>query len=60
MKLTQEQREQLDMLVRHYPFRIVWCAINREGEFLTGADYNRRQINKMARLGYQVAVAERR
>jgi hypothetical protein len=58
-ELSPAEREQLDALVRHYPYRIIWCAINLEGEFMAGADHNRRQVNRMRRLGYQVSVAER-
>ncbi len=55
---TEEQQAQLISLRQHYPYRIVWGAFDPDGNFLTGADTTRCQINKMARLGYRVFVVE--
>jgi len=54
MSLSQATINAATMLKRHYPYRIVWAAIDPEGNELQGADTTRRQINKMLRLGYQV------
>ncbi len=56
MNLSENHIKQVAALKRCYPYRIIWAAIDNEGREIQGADYNRRQINKMARLGYKVFV----
>ncbi len=58
MKLRNEHRDKMVGLIRIYPNRIIWGAITPDGRELTGADYNRRQINKMVKMGYYVETAE--
>ncbi len=58
MELSQKHLVEVEALKRCYPYRIIWAAINNEGEEIQGADYNRRQINKMARLGYKVFILQ--
>ena len=58
MELSQKHLAEVAALKRCYPYRIIWAAITNDGEEIQGADYNRRQINKMARLGYKVFVLQ--
>lgn len=53
---TEEQESQLRMTKRMMPFRIVWGAVNQNGEFEAHADFDRRRLNSYLRKGWLVAT----
>ena len=54
---TTEQEEQLRNLKAHFPFRIVWGAVNADtGEFEAQATSDRRRLMKRLRAGWLVAI----
>lgn len=54
MELTQTQIQDLYNLKRWCPYRIVYGAINNNGDFVSGAVYDMRQPNKLIKQGYTV------
>jgi hypothetical protein len=56
MALSEKHIENALALRRCYPYRIIWAAIDLEGNEIQGADHTKRQINKMARLGYKIFI----
>jgi len=57
-ELTEQHMQDAFALKRAFPYRIIWAAVDTEGNKIQGADHNKRQINKMLRLGYKVWVLQ--
>jgi hypothetical protein len=57
-QFTEEQKQQLINLKNHLPYRIVFGVIFPDGEFCTFAEYTKHKLNKYARLGYPVILAQ--
>ena len=53
---TEEQESDLRRLKAYVPYRIVWGAVGPNGEFMSGADYDRRKLNRYIRQGWLVAT----
>ena len=53
---TKEQEDELRNLKAHFPYRIVWGAVDINGEFYRGADVTRHKLNRFLRRGYLVAT----
>lgn len=57
-ELSLNQQEELTNLKRHFPFRIVFAAVNSEtGEVQFHARNTRRKMNYFLRKGWKVFVA---
>jgi hypothetical protein len=53
--LTDAQTQELVQLKRHFPYRIVYGALDPEtGEFIKNTAYDKRKPNKLARQGFTV------
>ena len=46
---TAEQEQSLRQLKTYFPYRIVWGAVNSNGEFEQHADYDRRKLYRYLR-----------
>ena len=53
---TLEQETELRHMKQYFPYRIVWGAVNTNGEFVSGANTTRRQLNQYLRQGWLVAT----
>ena len=58
MKLTPEQESELRRLKSYFPFRIIWCEVDKAGKFSAQASRDKRQLNKSVRAGNQVAILQ--
>jgi len=52
--LSKEQLAEMQRLKAYYPFRIVYGALSPSGEWQCGGVANKREPNRLARLGWQV------
>ena len=55
---TDSQIEQLESLKLYFPYRIVWGAIDQNGNFEAQATFDRRRLNKYLRSGWLVATVQ--
>lgn len=53
---TEAQETELRRVKQYFPYRIVWGAIGPNGEFESGANTTRRELNKYLRKGWLVAT----
>ncbi len=53
---TAEQESQLVQLKRHFPYRIIWGAVDQNGVFESHATYDRRRLMSYVRKGWLVAT----
>lgn len=53
LELPEATEKELVRLKQYFPARIIWCA-HRNGEWMTGANLDNREPNRMARQGWQV------
>ena len=58
MELNEQQRAEVIRLKQYFPYRVCFGAV-KDGEFQTGATFNMRKPNKLARDGWHVEVAQR-
>lgn len=55
---TVEQEQELVNLKAHFPFRIVWGAVDTNGTFEAHTSYDRRKLLSYLRKGWLVATVE--
>ena len=58
MTISEKHMAEAITLRRCYPYRIIWAAIDLDGNEIQGADTNKRQINRMVKLGYKVWILQ--
>jgi hypothetical protein len=57
MEFTEEQRNQIINTKAYFPYRIVFGVILPDGTFEVYANYTKHKMNRFARLGYPVIMA---
>lgn len=58
-QLTEDQLIKLAYLQTHFPFRIIYGAISRDGEFEASAVTTMHRPNKLAREGWKVFTVKK-
>ena len=53
---TEAQEAELRNLKAHFPYRIVWGAVDQNGTFEAQATHDRRRLNKYLRAGWLVVT----
>jgi len=53
---TAAQEQELVSLKQHFPFRIVWGAVDQNGVFEAHTSYDRRKLMSYVRKGWLVAT----